>query len=143
MAAHAIFLVDGKEANGTVYHFCSEICQIAFSENESHTHVLGMSADYVDGTICDKCGKILKEALMVTQMKIEVQNLHAQTITDASFYDEGRVFIEGKTKSGVPFRYQIVVTSEGIIVDAVDTSEGETLEAIVAAEHTDYFDPEA
>lgn len=53
--------VDGAlEANGTVRFFCSEMCRSSF--DVFPTDVDGESDDFVEGTVCENCGKPLESA---------------------------------------------------------------------------------
>ena len=50
--------LDGAlEANGVVYHFCSEECRAKF-DGSGLSGVLqsGDSPDAIEGTVCDQCG---------------------------------------------------------------------------------------
>lgn len=50
--------LDGAlEANGVVYHFCSEECRAKFAGNGLlRVFQAGDSPDAIEGTVCDQCG---------------------------------------------------------------------------------------
>ena len=55
--------VDGAlEANGRVYHFCSEKCRRMFEVDPEITLHAGTSGDYIQGTVCDECSIPLEAA---------------------------------------------------------------------------------
>jgi hypothetical protein len=63
-AALAIYELDSIGVNGAleavaVYHFCSEDCRQAFRRTLWEPTSLGVSSDFIDGTVCDKCGAAL------------------------------------------------------------------------------------
>lgn len=71
-ALDALFHLDQTgEATGTVEHFCNDICFYrAQIENRGQIAVgfkaIGISADWVDGSVCDRCGTALRERSGVT-----------------------------------------------------------------------------
>lgn len=56
----ALYVIDSdtKEAESVLW-FCSEECRQVIKENTEHTVKLGTNDDWIDGTVCDECGKEL------------------------------------------------------------------------------------
>lgn len=46
------------EAVETLF-FCSDDCRQIIADNTAYTVKLGMSSDWIEGTVCDECGKEL------------------------------------------------------------------------------------
>lgn len=61
--AHALYSVDPVtgEADGTVYHFCSQTCCEQFPCPANQALVYGQSDDYVTQSVCDNCSKPLPD----------------------------------------------------------------------------------
>lgn len=52
-----IGLDDALEANGRVFHFCSDHCREEFKCGfTDDTYAYGTSTDAITGTVCDECG---------------------------------------------------------------------------------------
>lgn len=56
----ALFVIDptSGEADGTVYHFCTDKCRNEFNVGTGQVKAAD-SKDFVDGTVCDECGNEL------------------------------------------------------------------------------------
>lgn len=48
---------DALEATGIVNHFCSEDCRATFASTLAMPITLSTSSDFIEGTVCDQCGK--------------------------------------------------------------------------------------